>query len=145
MFRNADMQRIMAFDIGERRVGVAVSDALGITAQGLETYVRGDDADADAEYLLSLARRYSPVKLVFGLPRNMDGSYGAQADYTRSFAGRMLAHWDGEYDYCDERLTSKSAERVLLEADVSRKKRKAVIDKLAAVVILQSYLAAHGG
>lgn len=138
------MQRIMAFDIGERRVGVAVSDALGITAQGLETYVRGDDPDEDARYLLSLAKRYEPVKLVFGLPRNMDGSYGAQAAYTREFAERMLADWDGEHAYCDERLTSKSAERVLLEADVSRKKRKAVIDKLAAVVILQGYLEAHG-
>ncbi|MDO4573346.1 MAG: Holliday junction resolvase RuvX [Clostridia bacterium] len=139
------MQRIMAFDVGEKRVGVAVSDPLGITAQGLETYWRTEDPAADAQYLRALAERYRPVRLVFGLPRNMDGSYGAQAAYTKDFAALVLEGWDGEYDFYDERLSSKSAERVLLEADMSRKKRRAVIDKLAAVVILQGYMEARGG
>jgi len=137
------MQRFLAFDIGERRIGVAVSDALGITAQGLETYQRTDNVDTDIAYLIALAKKYKPVKLVFGMPRNMDGSYGQQAAYTRTFANRLLVHWDGEHDYFDERLTSKSAERVLIEADVRRDKRKAVIDKLAAVIILENYLDAH--
>ena len=138
------MKRILAFDVGERRIGVAVSDPLGITAQGIETYTRGDDLEQDVNHLLQLANGYKPVKLVFGMPRNMDGSYGMQADYTRAFAEAVLARWDGESAYWDERLTTASARRALLEADVRRDKRKGVIDKVAAVLILQSYLDANG-
>ena len=138
------MLRILAFDIGEKRIGVAVSDALGITAQGIETYHRTDDLDKDIDHLIQLANGYRPVKLVFGMPRNMDGSYGMQADATRAFADALLAKWDGEHAYQDERLTTASARRVLLEADMRRDKRKQVIDKVAAVMILQGYLEAHG-
>lgn len=138
------MKRILAFDVGERRIGVAVSDPLGITAQGIETYTRVDDLEQDVSHLLQLANGYKPVKLVFGMPRNMDGSYGMQADYTRAFAEAVLARWDGESAYWDERLTTASARRTLLEADVRRDKRKGVIDKVAAVLILQSYLDANG-
>ena len=138
------MQRILAFDIGEKRIGVAVSDALGITAQGIETYHRSDDLQNDIGHLLQLANGYRPVKLVFGMPRNMDGSYGQQAQTTRAFAEALLANWDGEHAYEDERLTTASARRVLIEADMRRDKRKQVIDKVAAVMILQSYLDAHG-
>lgn len=137
------MQRILAFDVGERRIGVAVSDPLGFTAQGIETYTRSDDLQTDIAHLLAIAQKYQPVKLVFGMPRNMNGSYGAQAETTKAFADAVLAHWDGEWDFCDERLTTMSAQRVLLEADVRRSKRKQVVDKLAAVFILQSYLDAH--
>jgi putative Holliday junction resolvase len=138
------MLRILAFDIGEKRIGVAVSDPLGITAQGIETYHRTDDLERDVDHLIKLANGYKPVKLVFGLPRNMDGSYGFQAQITREFAEAVLAKWDGDHAYQDERLTTASARRVLIEADVSRDKRKQVIDKVAAVVILQGYLDAHG-
>ena len=138
------MLRIMALDIGEKRIGIAVSDPLGITAQGIETYHRTDDLEQDIAYLVKLASGYKPVKLVFGLPRNMDGSYGFQAQITREFADAVLAKWDGDHAFQDERLTTASARRVLIEADVSRDKRKQVIDKVAAVVILQSYLDAHG-
>lgn len=138
------MQRILAFDIGEKRIGVAVSDALGITAQGIETYHRSDDLEKDIGHLIQLANGYRPVKLVFGMPRNMDGSYGQQAQLTRAFADALLANWDGEHAYQDERLTTASARRVLIEADMRRDKRKQVIDKVAAVMILQSYLDAHG-
>lgn len=138
------MLRIMAFDIGEKRIGVAVSDPLGITAQGIETYHRTDDLEQDVAHLIKLANGYKPVKLVFGIPRNMDGSYGFQAQITREFADAVLAKWDGEHAFQDERLTTASARRVLIEADVSREKRKQVIDKVAAVVILQGYLDAHG-
>jgi putative Holliday junction resolvase len=138
------MLRILAFDVGEKRIGVAVSDPLGITAQGIETYHRTDDLEQDVAHLIKLANGYKPVKLVFGLPRNMDGSYGFQAQITREFADAVLARWDGDHAFQDERLTTASARRVLLEADVSRDKRKQVIDKVAAVVILQSYLDAHG-
>lgn len=138
------MLRILAFDIGEKRIGVAVSDPLGITAQGIETYHRSEDMQRDVAYLLKIAEGYKPVKLVFGMPRNMDGSYGMQAEYTRAFADEMIKYWEGEYAFQDERLTTASARRVLLEADMRRDKRKQVIDKIAAVLILQSYLDAHG-
>ncbi len=138
------MLRILAFDIGEKRIGVAVSDPLGITAQGIETYHRTEDLERDVDHLIKLANGYKPVKLVFGLPRNMDGSYGFQAQITREFADLVLAKWDGDHAFQDERLTTASARRVLIEADMSREKRKQVIDKVAAVVILQGYLDAHG-
>lgn len=138
------MLRILAFDIGEKRIGIAVSDPLGITAQGIETYHRSDDTQKDIDYLLKIADRYKPVKIVFGMPRNMDGSYGMQAEITRTFADEVLRLWDGDHAFQDERLTTASARRVLLEADMRRDKRKQVIDKIAAVLILQSYLDAHG-
>lgn len=138
------MLRILAFDVGEKRIGVAVSDPLGITAQGIETYHRTDDLEQDIAHLIKLANGYKPVKIVFGLPRNMDGSYGFQAQITREFAEAVLAKWDGDHAFQDERLTTASARRVLIEADMSRDKRKQVIDKVAAVVILQGYLDAHG-
>ncbi len=135
-----EYQRFLAFDVGDRRIGIAASDLLGITAQPVETYTRTDDEEKDIRYLLSLAEKYAPVRLVFGMPRNMNGTYGPQAEKVRAFAEKMLEHWDGEYDFYDERLTTVTAERVLLEADVSRKKRKKVVDKIAAVVILQGYM-----
>ena len=138
------MLRILAFDVGEKRIGVAVSDPLGITAQGIETYHRTEDLEQDVAHLIKLANGYKPVKIVFGLPRNMDGSYGFQAQITREFADAVLAKWDGDHAFQDERLTTASARRVLIEADMSREKRKQVIDKVAAVVILQGYLDAHG-
>jgi putative Holliday junction resolvase len=138
------MLRILALDIGEKRIGVAVSDPLGITAQGVETYHRSDETEKDVDYLIRLAEGYKPVKIVFGMPRNMDGSYGMQAQATRGFAEALLAKWSGDYAYQDERLTTASARRVLIEADMRRDKRKQVIDKVAAVMILQGYLDAHG-
>ncbi len=138
------MLRILALDVGEKRIGLAVSDPLGITAQGIETYCRSGDMEADISHILDVAESYRPVKLVFGMPRNMDGSYGAQAEYTRAFAEAVQARWDGESAFWDERLTTAGARRVLLEADVRRSKRKKVIDKIAAVLILQSYLDANG-
>lgn len=135
------MQRVLALDVGDRRIGLAVSDLLGMTAQGIETYARAeDDVQADVRYILQAAAKYRPVRLLFGMPRNMNGTYGPQAEKVRQFAEEVLKQWDGEYDFCDERLTTVSAERVLVDADVSRKRRKQVIDKLAAVIILQGYL-----
>lgn len=131
----------MALDIGEKRIGVAVSDPLGITAQGLETYTRRvDDEQEDIRYLLALAEKYRPVRLLFGMPRNMDGSYGFQSERVRAFADAVAQHWQGGLEFYDERLTTAAAERTLLEADMSRAKRRKVVDKLAAVMILQGYL-----
>ncbi len=138
------MQRIMAFDVGERRIGVAVSDPLGFSAQGVETYTRTDDLSKDVSHLIALANGYRPVKLVFGLPRNMDGSYGFQAEAVKTFAAAVLEKWDGASAFWDERLTTKSAQRVLIEGDMRRDKRKQVVDKIAAIFILQGYLDANG-
>lgn len=137
------MQRLVAFDVGDKRIGIAVSDALGITAQPVETYHRAGGADKDAAYLISVARKYLPCKLIFGLPRNMDGSYGEQAEKVRRFAAKVTALWDGEFDFYDERLTTMAARRILLDADISRSKQKKVIDKLAATVILEGYMQSH--
>ena len=119
------MLRILAFDVGEKRIGVAVSDPLGITAQGIETYHRTDDLEQDVAHLIKLANGYKPVKLVFGLPRNMDGSYGFQAQITREFAEAVLAKWDGDHAFQDERLTrpahgAYSLKRTLAATSASR-------------------------
>lgn len=106
------MLRYLCFDVGERRIGVAVSDALGITAQGVETYTR-QNREKDREYLLALAKRYAPCKLIFGLPRNMDGSLGFQAERVKAFAEQLSMDWPDGYDYYDERLTTMAARRVL--------------------------------
>ncbi len=137
------MLRILALDVGEKRIGVAVSDALGITAQGLETYTRTGDTEKDAAYILKLAEGYAPVRLLFGMPRNMDGSYGFQAERVKEFANAVLGNYTGEHAFYDERLTTVSAERVLMEAEMPWQKRRKVVDKLAAVVILQGYLASN--
>ena len=134
------MQRVLALDVGDKRIGLAVSDALGITAQGLETYVRTGDLEKDAAYVRAVAERYRPVRLLFGMPRNMDGSYGFQAEKVRAFADAVLNGWGGEHAFYDERLSTVSAERVLFEAELNRQKRRKVVDKLAAIIILQGYL-----
>ncbi len=137
------MQRILALDVGDKRIGIAVSDPLGFTAQPIETYHRVGSLKKDVAYIIGVTKRYAPCKLLFGLPRNMDGSYGEQAEKVRRFAEAVLAEFEGEHDFYDERLTTMAARRVLLDADVSRNKQKKVIDKLAAVVILQSYMDSH--
>ncbi len=133
-------QRYLALDVGTKRIGVAVSDLLGVAAHGVETYARTGDDEKDAEHFVQLAERYRPVTIVVGMPRNMDGSYGVQAEYTRAFAEVLRQKFDGEIEFYDERLTTAAATKVLLDADLSRKKRKKVVDKLAAVLILESYM-----
>lgn len=140
ILKGAYMMRVLALDVGDRRIGIAVSDPLGFTAQGLETYTRTGDEAADAAYIVAMAKKYAPVRLLFGMPRNMDGSYGFQSEKVRAFADAVLALWDGEHAFFDERLTTVSAERVLMEAELDWKKRRKVVDKLAATIILQGYL-----
>lgn len=134
------MQRVLALDVGDRRIGIAVSDPLGITAQGLETYTRTGDMKKDAAYIRTLAERYKPVRLLFGMPRNMDGSYGFQSEKVKEFAAAVLNGFEGEHAFFDERLSTVSAERVLYEAEMNWQKRRKVVDKLAATIILQGYL-----
>ncbi len=134
----------IALDVGDVRIGVAVSDLLGITANPRETYWRKKgDAEADIRYFCEYAKKEDADMFVLGLPKNMDGTEGPRAEVTREF-GDMLAKESGlPVVYQDERLTTVSAERMLIDADVRREKRKQVIDKVAATIILQSYLDSH--
>ena len=131
--------RIMALDVGSKRIGVALSDPLKITAQGLETFQR-TTLEEDIRGLWQLIDQHEVSLLVVGLPKNMDGTIGFKAEEVRQFIADLTAQRSIEVIWVDERLTTVSAERTLLEADVSRAKRKKGIDKMAAVLILQSYL-----
>ena len=134
----------MALDVGERRIGVALSDALGITAQPLMTYNRAkDNRKEDIAGLWELIKKHEVEKLVVGLPKNMNNTLGFKAEEVQNFIKALVEVEEIPVEWVDERLTTVSAERALLEADVSRKKRKAVIDKMAAVLILQTYLESH--
>ena len=136
--------RIMALDVGERRIGVALSDTLGITAQPLMTYNRAkDNRKEDIAGLWELIKKHEVEKLVVGLPKNMNNTLGFKAEEVQNFIKALVEVEEIPVEWVDERLTTVSAERALLEADVSRKKRKAVIDKMAAVLILQTYLESH--
>lgn len=135
--------RYFAVDVGDKRVGLAVSDALGITAQGLETYNRTGDLGKDAAYIRDAAKKYAPCRIVFGLPRNMDGSYGEACDKVKAFAEAVCEGWDGEHDFYDERLSTVVAEKAMYEAEFNWKKRRKVVDKMAAQIILQGYLELH--
>ncbi len=132
--------RIMGLDIGDVRIGIALSDLLGITAQGQETYTRTGADEADADYIVAFADRNDVSRIVCGLPKNMNGTVGEQAEKTRAFADLIASRTKADIVFVDERLTTVSANRVLLEADTSRKKRKKVVDKIAATIILQTYL-----
>ena len=130
--------RVIGLDVGERRIGVAVTDPLDLTAQGVETlWTKGLQQDVDR--ILDVCRRYETDRIVCGLPRNMDGSEGFQAQRVRQFAGELVKR-GLNVRFEDERLTTKLATQVLLQGDVSRARRKDVVDKLAATYILQSFL-----
>ncbi|MBQ1390594.1 MAG: Holliday junction resolvase RuvX [Firmicutes bacterium] len=142
------MKRKLALDVGDKTIGVAVSDPLGITAQGLTTIERiGIKKDTDK--VVALIREYDCDTVVIGLPLNLNGSDSIQTEKVREFRSRLenklrsnaLAHIC--VDWQDERFTTVIAEDVLIAADLSRAKRKKVIDKQAAVLILQSWLAVH--
>ncbi|NLI60547.1 MAG: Holliday junction resolvase RuvX [Clostridiales bacterium] len=132
--------RILAMDVGDRRIGMAVSDIMGWTAQGIETLERRNDK-YDIEKIAKAIDLYNPEKIVLGLPRNMNGTIGPQGEKVKEF-GQLLKEevYKGEIIYWDERLTSVLANRIMIDADLSRRKRKKNVDMMAAVFILQSYL-----
>lgn len=131
--------RIMGLDVGVKRIGIAISDPLGWTAQG-HSVLHRTKMNRDMEVLQQICQEYEIEEIVLGYPLNMNGTVGPKAEEIKEF-GRVL----GDYlqlpiSYWDERLSTVSAQRHLIAADVSRQKRKDVIDKLAAVNILQAYL-----
>jgi len=134
--------RVLCLDVGDRRIGIAVSDPLGITAQPLETYVRVGYGP-DTRHVASLAARYDTDRVLCGLPRNMNGSRGRQADKVCGFAAE-LEKAGLRVSYQDERLTTVTAERALIEGRVQRDQRKQKVDMVAAAVILQAFLDASG-
>ena len=134
------MKRCLGLDVGSATIGVAVSDPFGWTAQGVET-IRRKSREADFARLAEIVKQYGAETFVIGMPLNMDGTKGMRAERTEVFAKELLAAFpEIAQEFWDERLTTVMAERELIAADVSRKKRKQVIDKMAAVAILQGYL-----
>lgn len=131
--------RKMSLDYGEVRIGIAFSDIMNIIANGYETYTR-KSLEEDLQYLANLCKEKEVDTIVMGLPINMDGTEGDRAKATREFANSLIAKTNLPVKFLDERLTSVSAEKMLIEASVRREKRKQVIDKISATIILQNYL-----
>ncbi|MBY6035369.1 Holliday junction resolvase RuvX [Fictibacillus nanhaiensis] len=135
------MTRMLGLDVGTKTIGVAVSDLLGWTAQGVETIRRRPNRpEEDLERIKELIAQYEVSKIVVGLPKNMNGSIGPSGEACQNFAKELESKTGLSVILWDERLTTMAAERTLISADVSRKKRKQVIDKLAASIILQGYM-----
>lgn len=134
--------RVMGLDVGSKTVGVAISDPLGFTAQGVEIIKIDEEAEEFGFARLGeLVKEYKVEKFVVGLPKNMNNTEGPRVEASKAYGDKIKEIFGIPVDYQDERLTTVQAERMLVEqADVSRGKRKKVIDKLAAQLILQNYL-----
>ncbi len=127
--------------LGTKTIGMALSDELGWTAQGLDTIRRDEEQpDKDFEAISEIVKEYGVDTIVIGMPKNMNGTIGPSGERSQEFADVLSKHVTCTIKMWDERLTTVAAERMLISADVSRKKRKKVIDKMAAVMILQGYL-----
>jgi putative Holliday junction resolvase len=136
---NKMLMRIMGLDVGTRTIGMAISDELGLTAQGLKTLKRKSMED-DLQEIATIISQFEINKIVVGLPKNMNGTLGKQAEIVLKWMEVLKDKTQLPVVTWDERLSTVEASKVLLEADLSRRKRKKVIDKLAAVLILQGYL-----
>lgn len=133
------MKRIMGLDVGDKTIGVAISDPMLITAQGLETIIR-QSYKKDMAKLENIMEEYNIVKIVLGFPKNMNNTVGPQAEKVLDFKEKLERRMKIEVILEDERLSTVAAERILIEGDVRRENRKSVIDKVAAAYILQGYL-----
>lgn len=131
--------RILGLDYGDRTIGVALSDELGWTAQGIEV-IRRKSEEYDLERLRQIIGQFQVEEIVVGLPKNMNGTLGPRSEASMAFTRILVQEFQLPVHLWDERLTTVSATRTLIEADVSRKKRKQVVDKIAAQLILQNYL-----
>lgn len=136
--------RILGIDYGDSRVGLAVSDAMGWTAQGIKT-VPNKSGKVLLEEIKSVIDEYGAEKIVVGLPKNMDGTLGFRTEATYEFVKRLKTVFDGEVVFWDERLTTVSAAHILNETNTRGKKRKNVIDTVSACMILDDYLRANNG
>jgi putative Holliday junction resolvase len=136
--------RILGMDVGSRRIGLAISDPLAITAQGLDTIHR-QNKRRDLAQLERVIREHDVAEIVMGLPLRMSGAEGIQAEKMQAFAEEIRRRFKVPVHLWDERLTSAQANRLLRETDMSIKRRGAVVDQMAAVLILQSWMDAKGG
>ena len=136
--------RLVGLDVGEKRIGVAVSDGLGMTAQPLGVVER-KSLDKDAARIMQMLAEYQVDCAVAGLPLQMDGDEGEQSARVRHFCNAFTKRTGLEVVYQDERLTSAQSERMLIESGVRRGRRRQVIDKMAATLILQAYMDSHPG
>jgi putative Holliday junction resolvase len=131
--------RVLALDLGKKRIGMALSDELGVTAQGLETLQRTNIRE-DLARISQLAAEKSVSLILMGNPLHMSGREGRQAEYARDFGERLRAASGIPVEFWDERLTTVAAQRVLRESGISIEKRAKAVDRLAAVILLESYL-----
>jgi putative Holliday junction resolvase len=136
---NKRRMRIMGLDVGSHTIGIAISDELGMTAQGLKT-IKRSSTESDFAEIKSIIIKFGIERIVVGLPKNMDGTLGKGAEAVFRWIEALTKRIDLPVVTWDERLSTVEATKILLEADLSRRKRKAVIDKVAAVIILQGYL-----
>ncbi len=132
--------RKIALDVGDVRIGIATSDPMGIIASGYETYTKTKSEEKDFTYFSELAKQKLCDTFVLGLPINMDGTEGPRAIMVREFGEKLKKYTDIKVVFQDERLSTVSAEKALIEGGMRREQRKKVIDKVAASIILQSYL-----
>ncbi|MBW8348202.1 Holliday junction resolvase RuvX [Bacillus sp. IITD106] len=133
--------RVMGLDVGSKTVGVAISDEMGWTAQGIETIAINENINRFGfERIGEIIKEYDVKEIIVGLPKNMNNSIGPRGEASQDYAVKLESQFNIPVKLWDERLSTMAAERILLEADVSRKKRKKVIDKMAAAMILQGYL-----
>ncbi|ALP89918.1 MULTISPECIES: Holliday junction resolvase RuvX [Clostridium] len=133
------MKRILGLDLGQKTIGVAISDPLGFTAQGLTTIRRGSK-EKDIEDLKKICDEYKVETIVIGLPKNMNGTIGPSGEIAMAFGKLLEEEFQIEIKFWDERLTTVAAHKAMLEADLSRNKRKKIVDKVASTYILQGYL-----
>lgn len=131
--------RVLGLDVGDRTIGVALSDPLGLTAQGITT-IRRKNIKYDIEEIITMCKKYSVETILCGLPKNMNGTVGTQGEKVIEFCDLLKEELGLPIKMWDERLTTVAAHRAMLEADLSRKKRKQIVDKIAAIYILQGYL-----
>lgn len=129
----------MGLDFGDKTIGIAVSDALRLTAQS-KGVIKRDNLTSDLEKIKNYIKKYQVSEIVVGMPKNMDGTLGPRAEKTQQFINFLSKRIDLPVETWDERLSTVQAEKILIKADLSRKKRKKVVDQLAAAVILQGYL-----
>ncbi len=141
---NPAHHRILALDVGSKRIGVAVSDALGITAQGLDTIQR-QNKRRDLAALEAVLKQYEVKEIVIGLPLRLSGAEGTQSEKMRAFAADIKSYFKLPVHLWDERWTSTEANRLLRETDLSIKKRGQAVDRMAAILILQSWMQANDG
>jgi len=134
-----ETERLIGLDFGSKTIGVAVSDTLGVSAHPVGE-IRRTSAARDLDAVAGYVEEYEARGVVIGLPRNMNGTLGPAAEKVLAFVERLRSRLDVSVETWDERLTTAEAERVLIEADLSRKRRREVIDRMAAVLILQGWL-----